>query len=246
MISKPVEIPTPPPQKEETYDPDSRTLHYARNQRPTQAETEFRDGLIRNLRANDVAVDIGYQEKLVIPLKCRASKTGAIGRQLSRLLRRYKNADHCIRCPDFLLLKYGLIIEIDGSVHDSSQRRWNRDKTREAEYALLHLRCHVVYNHQLYDDRTRTQVFKEILAYIRSEESTPGFKQRWQNRRTAVSRARNGFKRANPNTTADIGSFQRNPKMKQTSDGRVAAQWGGQRLRISQPTPHPETGTKRP
>ncbi len=212
------------------FDPLTGVLDYTRLQSSTGAERIFMESLFAHLKAQNYSGEISVQEVLVIPLKKRGA-TQALQKQLMEIDQRYANATFSLRRPDFLSVKYGFVIEVDGSAHDSCDPRIRRDRTREAEYSLLGLQCFRIGNNQVYDADSRRNVIEDVLAFIVQEQAKANFTQAYQRRRTAISRARSKLLKAHPNI--DVGTFERRPaKSLNLPNGVGTRQRGGIRYNL--------------
>lgn len=212
------------------FDQSTGTLNHSRKQTPTKSEEAFLSSLLEHLRANRFSGAVSIQEFLICPLQKRGVDV-AVTKQLKEIERRFQSAKFTIRRPDLLCIKYGFVVEVDGGVHDGSDSRVRRDNTRDAEYALLGLQVFVIANRQVYNPAAKNLVINEILTFIEQEAARPDFKQRYQRRRTAISRARKEYVAAN--SSLDIGTFERKPSDRvEFPSGIGARQWGGYRFEM--------------
>ena len=226
------------------FDQTSGTIDQRRRQTQTAAERALIESLLPNLILRGVSGEVSIQELLIVPLSRHKLLNEASQAQLKSLLRKHNSANFSLRQPDIYIERYGIVVEIDGIVHDLSDHRIRRDSTRDAEYALLGLHCLVVSNRQVYDPDMRGQLIRDILTFIEQEKARPDFIQRYQRRRTAISRARSAYRKTGPSINA--GAFNRGnvplQPVLEAFKGRPA--WGGLRVNLAQGA-QPKKRTKR-
>ena len=212
------------------YDAKLKVIRRDIGQIRTGAERVFLETLLHSLRVKGFTLDVGCQECVPIPLNryCKLS----VANQLEVTIQRYPDARYSMRRPDILLLKYGLVIEIDGDVHDKKNSCIRRDITREAEYAVLECQCLVINNRQIFDPEERRRVIHEIMEFIEVEQKQADFEKRYANRRAKISRARRAYQKLD--SSYEIGGFRRKGQSRRQLYVATSCtqNWQGQRYKV--------------
>lgn len=210
---------------------ESAAVDQQADQSQTEAEKYFAPFLLNALAQAKLKGYLSVQELLAVPLKSNNAEE-AVSKQLEQMRRRFASSRYSLRRADFALIKYGVVIEIDGSAHDSNQGCLDRDVTRDAEYASLGFVVLVIPNDEVYDSGARGKALIRVVDLARLEQNRPDFRQRWQKRRQAISRARKGLSASDP--SLDLGQYQRRQSL-QYCVGQLKGtpQWSGHRIRLS-------------
>lgn len=208
----------------------AKTVDYASEQEPTSAERRVLETLVRALKFAGISCDIGSQEFVAVPMNLRNSSE-AVKKQLANVKKRFRWSKAVIRRPDISIQKHGVIIEIDGDVHDFCKKAIDSDLTRDAEYESLGCKLFAIRNEQVWDSEQLGRIIEQIKNYMLEEAATPGFQKRHAKRRKAFSRSRAYFKKLNP--SADVGTYTHKRKGKTCFTGdKWTTQWLGQRISL--------------
>lgn len=167
-------------------DSKNRVAHFNRGKdHSTAADKLFLKHLIERLRFEGaINCDVDFQQSVLIPLNPIKDSYGGnvFGDD-------YKDLDWVVRRPDIAILKYGMVIEIDGSVHDRSDAKISRDNSREYEYAQLGLDVLRIDREQVFNARARKLVLDEVVGRIAALEGKPELLEKSrQNRRQKMCR----------------------------------------------------------
>lgn len=219
----------PNPYETPKVDATARALDFTYHVRSTPTEEHFTKLLIRRLQASAFNGEVGAQE--IIPIKLNAK----LRSELIKVHPTYKDKDFVLRRPDLIIYNVGLIIELDGKVHDNFDHRIQRDNAREYEYRSLGFELYRVGTDQL---KNIDVLLNDICLFIHAAQSNPDYLKKYQKRRTAVSRARASFKATG--SSFDIGSFRKKSEIVNVPDITVPGQrqFGGIRWSINTSAKH--------
>lgn len=120
-----------------------------------------------------------------------------------------------VRAPDFLFIRHGVVVEIDGSAHDALRSRVQRDLTREYDWSRLGFVCLRLPDSIAYDLKELARALDDIIGLLRNSAADPRSTTLYQNRRQRLHRARTSCRQLQPET--DLGANR--GKTTQTKSG---------------------------
>ncbi len=134
--------------------------------------------------------------------------------------------------PDFIIHKYGIIIEIDGSSHDK-ELKIKKDELREYAYEALGYYYLSVNLSSMYSYFLR-KILNGLRNYFYSIDGVKQFIKKHSARRKKQSKLRKQFK-LNSAKAYLIGTYSRKDIRQQkypALPNETAIQWGGYRIRV--------------
>ncbi len=170
------------------------------------AEFVFLKALHERLLRLPFSITFYFQSYYWIPLTLAENHSnGAIKAQLLAAPNWKKLHENSIRRPDFAIPQYGIVIEVDGSIHENFDCKINKDVTREAEYALLDLNLFRISNDDVFNFNKLNYFLTGLINYIVQVHHQSDFKQKASARRQKLKRARDQFK--NQASQIDLAKF---------------------------------------
>lgn len=176
------------------YDSERKVLDFGRYQAPSPSENKLKTILFKHLLNTGFSGEISHQEVLPIST-ARVRKLPYFKEHQNSFSSQFTGSKNILRIPDFLCIKYGFVIEVDGLSHLGFAHRRQKDETRELEYKAMGLDIFVIENDDIYDPEKLSCFIKKVILYIKEKESRPDFEKDYQKRRTAISRARKSLRK---------------------------------------------------
>lgn len=214
------------------YDKNSKSINNAFDQRVTAAEVSFREQLFKMLRAAGFTGIVGCQHYIVTPAKRKLKIPKRINSK------KYKEVDveYAVLRPDIIFHQHGLVIEIDGNIHDRNEACSRRDAFRVSDYHKLGFTLWVIPNEDAMDYGTKIRLIKKIISYLKEVITVPNFKTISDRRRKIVNDYRRHYIDAikagkrTKNNVQDIGNKELPGTQKVYNEYlsiRSARAWGG-------------------
>ncbi len=153
----------------------------------TPSENKFKKALIRRLQAEMISGEIGHNQFLPCP-----AHINNVPRDLHRTLNKYLlYSGHQIFRPDFIFLKYGICIEIDGNIHELNEITSQRDLLKDLLLYKMGITNFRIPERDIYSEENLRKRLDEIVQYIKHLEAKPKKFKRLRNRvKKQVSKAR--------------------------------------------------------
>lgn len=208
----------------------------------TPSENTIKTRIHRDLSNSGFVGHIAHQEFLVVPLS-RAKKDKVawkyIKQSIDQIPSRAIAHKFIVRRPDFLCVKYGFAIEVDGLSHLNFKSSLIKDESREAEYKTLGISLFTISNDQVYNSVELRYFINSICQFISDQINDPEFNKKYQLRRAVISRARKAYLNLDQRISKpDIGEYRKkNPIAKHypTIAQIGAVQYSGIRYPIGNP-----------
>jgi hypothetical protein len=132
------------------------------------------------------------------------------------LLNDLTHSEFIIRRPDFLLIKYGIVIEVDGPVHHNSAHKNTSDVLRDYIYDSLKLKAFRIPNDQVHSNKGRSLLISDVIKYIKTVDQSGNREKAYSSLKKQLSLARKAYSKApiaQTNGELAIGTYCRsNPK----------------------------------
>lgn len=203
------------------------------------SENTFKVALVRRLKESIYSGDLSHQEFIVV-------KKSSVNRVLKRLglpikFRKQASYKFLIKCLDFLSLKYGFAIEVDGSIHDRNPFKIAKDVLRDYIYKALDLHVFRISNDQVHNPKSLNRFISDIISFVESQERNPFLNKQHSKRKKKLSVARKAFLESASNLSTEerkyleqINKYRRNNPKTQTypalKDIKTSVQYGGYRM----------------
>lgn len=179
-------------------------------QAPTPSENVLKPLLYRALEARGLNLQISHQEVLIVSV-------GSLKRILKKFEKLHLLSPKIIRekfllfRPDFLCVKYGFAIEVDGDVHHNNPNRFDRDELKDYAYYALGIKCFRVANDQLYNTH-RFNFVSDVLNWCAFVDNDSAQKRKYAQRRINISKSRAKYRKQKKHSNL-IGQFnQHSPR----------------------------------
>lgn len=177
--------------KENIEQMENTTGHGVEHETITASERRFHEALIEMLIQKKYVGDVLVNWLMAIPL----GSLRKTYQEVFKHLKSHNKQKFSLRRGDVFLPRVGLLIEIDGEVHDSYVTKIARDSLLDDEMAKLGIRVHRIANRDVWNSSELSRHLKIVEQLIDEEIRSADFKRNEKFRRNKVSRILNQYRR---------------------------------------------------
>lgn len=160
-----------------------------KSQMPTASENKFKSLLTNFLEEHKI--NVSFEQNKIIHIN-----TSDLNELVDGLLtlhtdirneikKTYRGYHYIQKKPDFIFEDYGLIIEIDGKIHDNYSNKIKKDVHRDYIYKAADYDVYRIDNKDIYNVKARSRIFKDLKTYFKSPQDQASKNERIRKQRVA-------------------------------------------------------------